>query len=171
MYLSSKTQKVRVRHPSFVTCKHLDLASLMCCLPGCAEGGTPAGVLVQGLVSRAGRAGGRTGGLAAAAAEKAGDAPFTTADRRQTLVRASLCVGITVQCEINATYVVMGEMCKTANLKQQAKQSVLEVSPTGHAGVNVKIPNWGVLGHGGCVLGGYWQQTTSVFLLNPSVWF
>lgn len=52
-------------------------------LPGCAEAGIPAGVLAQGLVSRAGRAGGRTGGLAVAAAatEKAGAVPFTTSDR------------------------------------------------------------------------------------------
>lgn len=46
-------------------------------------------------MSRAGRAGGRTVGLAVAAAgtEKAGAVPFTTADKRQKLVRASLCVG------------------------------------------------------------------------------
>lgn len=49
-------------------------------LPGCAEAGATAGVLAQGLVSRAGRAGGRTGGLTAVAAtEKAGAVPFTGA--------------------------------------------------------------------------------------------
>lgn len=74
--------------------------SLKCCLPGCAEAGAPTGVLAQGLVSRAGRAGGRTGGLAVAAAaaaatatEKAGAVPFTTANKRQKLVQASSCVG------------------------------------------------------------------------------
>lgn len=78
-----------------VTANFFNLASLKCCLPGCAEAGAPAGVLAQGLVSRAGRAGGRTVGLAVAAAgtEKAGAVPFTTADKRQKLVRASLCVG------------------------------------------------------------------------------
>lgn len=68
-----------------VTCRLLDHA-----LPGCAEAGAPPGVLAQGLVSRAGRAGGRTGGLevtaaeadAAAVTEKAGAVPFTTADKR-----------------------------------------------------------------------------------------
>lgn len=56
----------------------------MCCLPGWAEAGAPAGALAQGLVSRAGRA----GGLAAATTEKAGDVPFTTAEQKQKLVRA-----------------------------------------------------------------------------------
>lgn len=42
----------------------------------------PAGVLDQGLVSRAGRAGGSTGGLAVTAATgKTVAVPFTTADR------------------------------------------------------------------------------------------
>lgn len=68
-------------------------------LPGCAEAeaGAPAGVLAQGLVSRAGRAGARAGGLAAAATtaaaaatEKAGAVPFTTADKRQMLVHSKL---------------------------------------------------------------------------------
>lgn len=76
-----------------ITSSFVTLASLQCCLPGLAEAGAPAGVLAQGLVSRAGRAGGRTGGLAAAGTEKAGAVPFTTADKRQKLVRASLCVG------------------------------------------------------------------------------
>ena len=75
-----------------MTCKLVTVASLKCSLPGCAEAGAPAGVLAQGLVSRAGRAGGSTGGLAVAAAaaagtEKAGAVPFTTADKRQKLVR------------------------------------------------------------------------------------
>lgn len=34
-------------------------------------------------MSRAGSAGGKTGGLAAAGTEKAGAVPFTTADKRQ----------------------------------------------------------------------------------------
>ncbi len=69
-------------------------SSLKTCLPGCAEAGAPAGVLAQGLVSRAGRAGGITGGLevAGTGTEKAGAVPFTTADKREELVQASLCV-------------------------------------------------------------------------------
>lgn len=93
-----------VMSPSFFTFQYHILCilshapSLKSCLPGCAGAGAPAGVLAQGLVSRAGRAGGRTefwtGGLAVAAAtEKAGAVPFTTADKRQKLVQASLCVG------------------------------------------------------------------------------
>lgn len=70
-----------------------NLVSLQCCLPVCSEAGAPAEVLAQGLVSRAGRAGGRTGGLAAAGTGKAGAVPFTTADKRQKLVQAGLCVG------------------------------------------------------------------------------
>ena len=59
--------------------------SLQGCLPGCAEAeaGAPAWILPQGLVSRAGRAGGITGGLAGAGTERAGAVPFTTADARK----------------------------------------------------------------------------------------
>lgn len=47
--------------------------------PVCAEAVAPAGLLAHGLVSRAGRAGGRTEGLAVVAAGKAGVVPFTGA--------------------------------------------------------------------------------------------
>lgn len=70
-----------------------NLVSLRCFLPVCSEAGAPAEVLAQGLVSRAGRAGGRTVGLAAAGTGKAGAVPFTTADKRQKLVQAGLCAG------------------------------------------------------------------------------
>lgn len=65
----------------------------MSCLPVCAEAVAPAGLLAHGLVSRAGRAGGRTEGLAVVAAGKAGVVPFTKANKRQKLVQASLCNG------------------------------------------------------------------------------
>lgn len=48
--------------------------------------GAPPAFLAQGLVSRAGRAGGRTGGLAAAT-EKAGIEPFTKANSTSVHVR------------------------------------------------------------------------------------
>ena len=51
-------------------------------LPGWAEAGAPAGILDQGLVSRAGSGGGRAGGLATAATGKAGAVPLTTAEKR-----------------------------------------------------------------------------------------
>lgn len=51
--------------------------------PGCAEVGATTGVLTQGLVSRAGSGGGRTGGAAVAGTEKVGAVPFTAASERQ----------------------------------------------------------------------------------------
>lgn len=64
------------------------MASLLSCLPGWAAAGGPAGFVAQGLVSLAGRAGCRTKGLAAGAAEKAGMVPFTKANKRQKLMLA-----------------------------------------------------------------------------------
>ena len=67
----------------------LDVAIKLRCSPGCAEVGATTGDLAQGLVSRAGSAGGRTGGVAGGGREKAGAVPFTAAGKKQELVQRS----------------------------------------------------------------------------------